>query len=131
MKATRILTLLLASLAACGSDEPPPSAPPPPEPEKIDDPVTAYGFKTSVLRILVCPENLTFMRLASDVEVEAVRERIAKSEILHRDGTPVTEDFDGLLIREDGRVAYMIQGPIAVTAIEKGLKLDPSVGPPR
>ena len=41
--------------------------------------VVPQGFKTSLLDILACPENLTPLHLASQREMDLIRERIRAS----------------------------------------------------
>lgn len=96
-----------------------------------DKPVVPGGFDTSLLEILACPENLTSVHFATQRELESVRQRTAAGTVKHWDATPVTEKFDALLIRADGKIAYAVQGKVPVMLIDKAFVLDESVGKPQ
>ena len=98
--------------------------------QRPDEPVIPKGFDTSLLSVLACPENLTPLHLATSHELESVRERIKHGTVKHWDGTPVSETVDGLLIRADGKIAYVIQNATAVMLIDKAIVMDESVGKP-
>jgi uncharacterized protein YbaR (Trm112 family) len=93
-------------------------------------PVLPQGFKTSLLDILVCPEDLTPLHLATQREIDSTRERIRAGTVRYWSGATVTEVFDGLLIRADGKIAYMIQRGVPIMLIDKAVVLDDTVGKP-
>jgi uncharacterized protein YbaR (Trm112 family) len=90
--------------------------------------VVPKGFDTSLLQILACPENLTKLRLATGTELETIRAKVATGGVRYRDGRAASAAFDGLLIRADARVGYVIKDGIADLRVDDGLALDPSVG---
>lgn len=112
-----VSAVLLAVAVGCGE-------------RRAEQPVVPQGFKTSLLDILACPENLTPLHLATQREIDAVRERIRAGTLQYWSGTTVTDTFDGLLIRADGKIAYTIQRGVPVMLIEKALVLDDTVGKP-
>jgi len=112
-----ISAVLLTFLTGCGRSRP-------------EQPVVPPGFNTSLLDILACPENLTRLHLATQREMDAVRERIRAGTLKEWSGTPVTNTFDGLLIRADGKIAYTIQRGVPVMLIDRALVLDETVGKP-
>jgi len=95
-----------------------------------EQPVVPQGFKTSLLDILACPENLTPLHLATEREIDSVRDRIHQGTLRYWSGTTVTDSFDGLLIRVDGKIAYMIQRGVPIMLIDKAVILDDTVGKP-
>jgi uncharacterized protein YbaR (Trm112 family) len=95
-----------------------------------DKPVIPAGFEMSLLDILACPENLTSVRFATKGELDAVRQRIATGTVKHWDTTPISERFDALLIRADGKIAYAVQGTVPVMLIDKAFVLDDRIGKP-
>jgi uncharacterized protein YbaR (Trm112 family) len=95
-----------------------------------EQPVVPQGFKTSLLDILACPENLTPLHLATQREIDSVRGRIRAGTLQYWSGTTATDTFDGLLIRSDGKIGYVIQQGVPVMLIERALVLDSTVGKP-
>lgn len=93
-------------------------------------PYAPAGFDTRLLSVLACPENLSPLHLATSAELEAIREDVKTGKVRLRNGNRGDPTFDGLLIREDRRVAYPIRGGVAELRPEDGLAMDPSVGLP-
>lgn len=118
MKIIILLLAMMLMLSGCGDGN-------------SDKPFVPQGFDISLLRVLACPENLTSLRLATKSELESVRHRIKSGVVKHWDATPVTESFDALLIRADGKIAYAIQNNVPMMLIDKALVLDESVGKPQ
>ena len=75
------------------------------------------------LDILVCPEDKTKLRQATDAEVKALNDRIQGGKLLNRGGDKVGETVDGGLIREDGAWLYPIREGIPVLLIEEAISL--------
>ena len=98
--------------------------------ERAEQPFVPQGFERSLLDVLACPENLTPLHLATQREIDSIRDRIRDGRVQHWDGTTVTDSFDGLLIRADGKIAYMVQQGVPVMLIERALVLDSAVGKP-
>ena len=98
--------------------------------QRVEQPVVPQGFKTSLLDILACPENLTPLHLATQREIDSVRDRIRAGTVQYWSSTTVTDTFDGLLVRADGKIAYTIQRGVPVMLIERALVLDSTVGKP-
>jgi uncharacterized protein YbaR (Trm112 family) len=92
--------------------------------------VVPKGFDVSLLQVLACPEDLSKLHLASGTEFEDIRRKVAKGGVRYRDGRPASPAFDGLLIRADARVGYVVKDGVADMLAGDGLALDPSVGRP-
>src|SRR5262245_6344693 len=128
----RLLAFLICvsiAVAACSSKEAPVQESRG-SPGSADAPYAPAGFDTKLLSILACPENLSPLHLATSAELEAIREDVKTGKISLRNSNRGDPTFDGLLIREDRRVAYPIRSGVAELRPEDGLALDPSVGLP-
>ena len=77
-----------------------------------------------LLEIVVCPENRTRLVLAEADVVERVNAAIQRGALHRRGGQLVTEEVDGLLVREDGQVAYPVRDGIPVLLADDGIALD-------
>lgn len=95
-----------------------------------DPPYAPTGFDTKLLSILACPENLSSLHLATSAELETIRKDVKAGKVSLRNRSQADPTFDGLLIREDRRVAYPIRGGVVELRPEDGLALDSSVGLP-
>lgn len=85
---------------------------------------------SKLLEILVCPENLSPLRLADEDELRQLNERLAGEGAQCRDGIPAAGPVDALLIREDGKVGYEIRDGFPRLLVEAGIVLDNTVGAP-
>ncbi|HID77313.1 MAG TPA: Trm112 family protein [Planctomycetaceae bacterium] len=77
-----------------------------------------------LLEILVCPENRTPLREASQELVEKVNQAIAAGKARNRTGQTLEKPIDGGLVREDGKVLYPVMDDIPVLLIDEGIPLD-------
>ena len=77
-----------------------------------------------LLEIVVCPENRTRLALAKADIVERVNAAIQRGTLHRRGGQLVAERVDGLLVREDGQVAYPIRDGIPVLLADDGIPLE-------
>jgi uncharacterized protein len=98
--------------------------------QRTEQPVVQQELKRSLLEILACPENLTPLHLATQREIDSIRDRIRAGTVQYWSGATVTDTFDGLLIRADGKIAYTVQRGVPVMLIERALVLDSTVGKP-
>lgn len=64
--------------------------------------------KEQAQTILRCPITKQSLRLLEPKEVTLLNNRIARSELLHRDGTPMKASLESGLISSDGRFIYPI-----------------------
>lgn len=76
-----------------------------------------------LLKILVCPENKTELRLADAELINSLNQKIENGELKNRSGKVVAEKFDGGLLRADGKILYPIIEQIPVMLIEEGISL--------
>lgn len=96
-----------------------------------EDPIiTPKDLDVGLLKVLVCPENLTSLRLAKKSEIEKVNELIRENKLKYWDGSKVKEPMEALFIRKDNKIGYEIKKSVPVMIIEKALVLDESVGLP-
>ena len=76
-----------------------------------------------LLKILVCPEDKTPVRVAEQPTVDAINAAIAGGTLKNRGGEPVDTPIDGGLIREDGAYLYLIREDIPVMLIDEAIPL--------
>jgi uncharacterized protein YbaR (Trm112 family) len=77
-----------------------------------------------LVQVLVCPDDLTPLRLALDEQVKLTNQAIAKKRVHNRAGALVREPVDGLLVREDGQYGYAVRADIPVMLIEESIPLN-------
>jgi uncharacterized protein YbaR (Trm112 family) len=76
-----------------------------------------------LLSILVCPDDKTPMRPATDAEIGAVNRRIEAGAVTNRRGQTVTSAISEGLVRRDGRYLYPIRDDIPVMLIDEAIPL--------
>lgn len=76
-----------------------------------------------LLDILVCPETRQSLTLADADEVVGINQRIARGELVNREGRTLTEPVDGALIRADRRVFYPVRDDIPIMLIDEAITL--------
>lgn len=77
----------------------------------------------SILQILACPESKQPLRKATDAELADVNRRIKGKSLVNRIEVTLSEPVDGLLIRQDGLLAYPIRHGIPIMLIEESIPL--------
>lgn len=77
----------------------------------------------SLLKILVCPENKSVLRLAGQDLIERLNQRISNGTLKNRSGQAIRELLDGGLVREDNKILYPIQGRIPVMLTDEAIEL--------
>ncbi len=82
-----------------------------------------------LLKILVCPENRTPLRLADEALVDRLNRAVAAGTLKNRVGQPVQSPLEGGLVREDGALFYPIINGIPVLLIDEAIPLDPAEKP--
>lgn len=78
----------------------------------------------ALLKILVCPENRTSLRIADQDTVMKLNSAIAAGKLKNRAGEPVTSPLGGGLIREEGDLLYPIIDGIPVLLAEEAIQLE-------
>lgn len=77
-----------------------------------------------LLKILVCPEDKTPVRLADGALVERVNAAVAAGTLKNRGGEVVDTAIDGGLLREDGAYLYVIREDIPVMLIDEAIPME-------
>ncbi len=78
---------------------------------------------TELLEILVCPETKQPVRLAGDDVLAKVNAEIEAGRLRNRGGEPVSKRVEEALIREDGKILYIVDDSIPVMLIEESIEL--------
>ena len=84
---------------------------------------TATAVDPELLAILRCPESLQPVRLAVDSVVQRLLQEARQGTLKNLQGAKVQADFEALLIREDGKRAYLVRDGIPVMLIEEAVAL--------
>jgi uncharacterized protein YbaR (Trm112 family) len=77
-----------------------------------------------LLDILVCPETKQPVHVAPPEVLAAVNERIATGTLRNRGGDLVPERVAEGLVREDGKILYVVDDSIPVMLVEESIELD-------
>lgn len=77
-----------------------------------------------LLDILVCPETKQPVSLASDDVLAELNRRIDDGSLRNRGGEPVRTPIREALVREDGRLLYVVDDSIPVMLVEESIELD-------
>ena len=75
------------------------------------------------VKILVCPDNRTPVRLASEQEIANLNQKIEEGSLQNIGGRKVNYKLDGGLIREAGDRLYPMRKNIPVMLVEEAIKL--------
>jgi uncharacterized protein YbaR (Trm112 family) len=75
------------------------------------------------VKILVCPDNRTPVRLASDQEINDLNQKIEQGALHNICGRKVNDKLDGGLIREAGDRLYPVRTNIPVMLVEEAIQL--------
>lgn len=84
---------------------------------------TATAVDPELLAILRCPESLQPVRLADDSMVRRLQDQARQGSLQNLHGEKVAADFEALLLREDGKRAYLVRDGIPVMLIDEALAL--------
>ncbi len=75
------------------------------------------------VKILVCPDNRTPIRIASEQEITNLNQKIEEGSLQNIGGRKVNDKLDGGLIREDGDRLYPVRKNIPIMLVEEAIKL--------
>ena len=75
------------------------------------------------VKILVCPDNRTPVRLASEQEIINLNQKIEEGALQNIGGRKVNDKLDGGLIRETGDRLYPVRKNIPVMLVEEAIQL--------
>jgi uncharacterized protein YbaR (Trm112 family) len=84
---------------------------------------TATAVDPELLAILRCPESLQPVRLADDSMVRRLQDQARQGSLQNLQGEKVAADFEALLLREDGKRAYLVRDGIPVMLIDEAVAL--------
>ena len=75
------------------------------------------------VKILVCPDNRTPVRVASEQEITNLNQKIEEGALQNIGGHKVNDKLDGGLIREAGDRLYPVRKNIPVMLVEEAIQL--------
>lgn len=75
------------------------------------------------LRMLRCPESRQRLKRGDADLVAQINREIAAGRLRNRAGQPLARPLDGLLVREDDRLAYPILDDIPVLLADEAVEL--------
>jgi uncharacterized protein YbaR (Trm112 family) len=84
---------------------------------------TATAVDPELLAILRCPESLQPVRLRQDSLLQHHQEQARQGTLKNLQGGKVEPDFEALLVREDGKRAYLVRDGIPVMLVDEALAL--------
>lgn len=76
-----------------------------------------------LIDILVCPESHRPLTLADDELLTRAQAAAATGALVNRNGDPVPPPVQALLVRDDGRVAYLVRDDIPIMLIDESIDL--------
>jgi uncharacterized protein YbaR (Trm112 family) len=76
-----------------------------------------------LLEILVCPETKQPLAPASEEVLAQVNEKISSGGLRNRGGKPVEKPVAEALLREDGKILYLVDDGIPVMLMEESIEL--------
>lgn len=76
-----------------------------------------------LLEILVCPETKQRVSPATDEILSRLNARIEAGDLRNRGGEAVTRPIGEALLREDGKVLYIVDDGIPVMLVEESIEL--------
>ncbi len=81
------------------------------------------AVNAELLEILVCPETKQSLRVAEANVIADLNEKIKAGTLRNRGGDKPEKEIAEGLIREDGRVLYVVDDDIPVMLIEESIEL--------
>ena len=75
------------------------------------------------VKILVCPDNRTPVRIASEQEITKLNQKIEEGSLKNIGGRKVNDKLDGGLVREAGDRLYPVRKNIPVMLVEEAIQL--------
>jgi uncharacterized protein YbaR (Trm112 family) len=76
-----------------------------------------------LLEILACPETKQPLAEASSDVLAKLNAQIEQGSLRTRGGEPVSETINEALVREDGKILYIVDDGIPVMLIEESIEL--------
>ncbi len=81
------------------------------------------NINPDILAILCCPETKQKVTVAEEAVIVTLNALVTRGGLKNKGNRPVTEPFEGGLVREDGTLLYPIRDNIPVMLIEEGIPL--------
>ena len=81
------------------------------------------SVNAELLEILVCPETKQSLRVADASVISGVNEKIEAGSLRNRGGDKVEKSISEGLVREDGRILYVVDDDIPVMLVEESIEL--------
>ncbi|MDH3519797.1 MAG: hypothetical protein OEM49_05010 [Myxococcales bacterium] len=81
------------------------------------------SVSAELLEILVCPETRQSLKLAEHDVLARLNTEIGAKRLRNRGGDVVQNPIDEGLVREDGKVLYVVDDGIPVMLIEESIEL--------
>jgi uncharacterized protein YbaR (Trm112 family) len=82
-----------------------------------------------LVEILVCPETRQPVARANAEQLEAVNARIRAGSLRNRGGDAVEKEVAEGLVREDGRILYVVDDGIPVMLVEESIEISAASDP--
>jgi len=76
-----------------------------------------------LLEILICPESRQPVSLASDDLLDRLNSEIESGRLRNRGGDVVAKKIEEGLLREDGKILYIIDDSIPIMLIDQSIDL--------
>ena len=84
---------------------------------------TASAVDPGLLAVLRCPESLQPLRMADEEMVRRLRQQARQGTLKNIRDSRVEDDFEAVLVRQDGKRAYLIRDGIPVMLVDDALAL--------
>src|SRR5262245_49975254 len=81
-------------------------------------------IRNDLLKMLVCPESQSPLRIASNELVAKINRGIAKGSLQNRAGQTLVKPIDGGLVRGDGRLLYPVVDEIPMMLVDEAIPLN-------
>ncbi len=84
----------------------------------------APPLSPDLLKILADPETHEPVSLATDAQLEALRERVDAGRARTKSGEAPPKDFEAALLAQGGRVAYLVHEGVPNFIVDDRIELD-------
>lgn len=78
---------------------------------------------TELIEILVCPETRQPLRVASSETLSRINSDIDAGRLRNRGGEAIENHVEEGLLREDGRVLYIVDDSIPIMLVDQSIEL--------
>ncbi len=78
---------------------------------------------SELLEILVCPETKQGVSPASHEVLAQINQKVGSGQLRNRGGDAVAAPVEEGLVREDGRILYVVEDGIPVMLIEESIEI--------